>query len=175
MKSESHFFEDLYRQRYDEISRYVRRTIKNREAAEDITQEIFFVAYEKREELEEHPNISGWLYLTAHNKILKWYEKQKRYSLDHEFMLENLPAKSADRTNEYQMVEFYSSIENALSEKDLTILRRYYEYGYTAQELADELGITENCFKVRILRMKQKLKDLLLLFAVFVLFQWTGH
>ena len=57
------------------------------------------------------------------------------------------------------MVEAYCTVRKILSEEELNILRHYYEYGYTSQEMAERLGITETCFKVRILRMKQKIKN----------------
>lgn len=45
-------------------------------AAEDVTQEVFLVAYQKWQEVRRHPNQKGFLLLTAKNKLKKWYEQQ---------------------------------------------------------------------------------------------------
>ena len=38
-------------------------------------------------------------------------------------------------------------LKEILSEEELELLRCYYEYGYTSQEIAQKLGVTETCFK----------------------------
>ena len=145
MKGNREFFEELYRSEYDNIKRYVRRMVTDGNGIEDIVQETFVEAYRKIAYLRTHPNIPGWLRVTAKNKIMKWEEKQKKYSLDFDFVLKNTESIGKGRTaDDFKMVD---------------ILRCYYEYGYTAQEMAARLGITETCFKVRILRMKQKIKN----------------
>ena len=91
---------------------------------------------------------------------MKWEEKQKKYSLDFDFVLKNTESIGKGRTaDDFKMVETYCTVRKVLSDEELDILRCYYEYGYTAQEMAARLGITETCFKVRILRMKQKIKN----------------
>ena len=49
---------------------------KDLAAAEDVTQEVFLVAYQKWQEVRRHPNQKGFLLLTAKNKLKKWYEQQ---------------------------------------------------------------------------------------------------
>lgn len=157
-----HTYEEMYASQYDNILNYVRRTVRNNEtAAEDLTQDVFFVAYEKWEsKVRDHPNIPAFLMVVARNKIKKWFERQSRFYLNDALMIEQeasegMPGAGIDA---YQMVELYSSVESTLSGGDLQILRHYYEYGYTSAELAGTLGITESCFKVRVARMKEKLK-----------------
>lgn len=169
-------YEEMYKVYYDTVYKYVRRIIRNNEAAaEDLTQEVFFVAYEKWETLKVHPNIPGFLMLVARNKAKKWFEKQSRFYLDEEKVMELVTGDdNIDETDAYKMVDLYSSVEHTLSDKDLEILRHYYEYGYTSSEMAKRLGITESCFKVRIARMKQKLKNsmkVLIFFAILIHFK----
>ena len=148
MKENREFFEELYRSEYDNIKRYVRRMITDGNGIEDIVQETFVEAYRKISFLRTHPNVPGWLHVTAKNKIMKWEEKQKKYSLDFDYILQNAEGTGKGRApDDFKMVE------------ELNILRHYYEYGYTSQEMAERLGITETCFKVRILRMKQRIKS----------------
>ncbi|HJA91627.1 MAG TPA: sigma-70 family RNA polymerase sigma factor [Candidatus Eisenbergiella merdipullorum] len=160
MRGNKEFFEELYSSEYDNIKRYVRRMVTDTNGIEDIVQETFFEAYRKITYLRTHPNIPGWLRVTAKNKIMKWEEKQRKYSLDFDFVLKNTESVGKGRTmDDFKIVEAYSTVRNILSDEELEILRCYYEYGYTSQEMAKRLGITETCFKVRILRMKQKIKN----------------
>lgn len=69
--------------------------------------------------------------------------------------------------DDFRMVEIYTAVKEILSEEELELLRCYYEYGYTSQEIAEKLGISDTCFKVRILRMKQKIRDSMLLPFLF--------
>ncbi|HJC58299.1 MAG TPA: sigma-70 family RNA polymerase sigma factor [Candidatus Eisenbergiella intestinipullorum] len=172
MKENKEFFEELYRSEYENIKRYVRRMVTDGNGIEDIVQETFVEAYRKISYLRIHPNIPGWLRVTAKNKIMKWEEKQKKYNLDPGYILQN--TESGGRgcsVDEFKMAEAYCTVRKILSDEELDILRCYYEYGYTSQEMAARLGITETCFKVRILRMKQKIKNSLQL----PLFVCAGH
>lgn len=160
MKENREFFEELYRSEYDNIKRYVRRMITDGNGIEDIVQETFVEAYRKISSLRTHPNVPGWLRVTAKNKIMKWEEKQKKYSLDFDYILQNAEGSGKGKpSDDFKMVEAYCTVRKILSDEELEILRCYYEYGYTSQEMAARLGITETCFKVRILRMKQRIKN----------------
>lgn len=160
------FFEELYKSEYENIKKYVRRMITDNNSVEDIVQETFFEAYRKKKVLQTHPNVAGWLRITAKNKIMKWEEKQRKYSLDFDFLLDNAAEEERGNVDEYRMVEALSTVRRILSEEDLELLRCYYEYGYTSQEMAKKLGVSETCFKVRILRMKQKIRNSLQLALV---------
>ena len=65
-------FEELYTNCYWLVYRYVRHMVeKDLAAAEDVTQEVFLVAYQKWQEVRRHPNQKGFLLLTAKNKLKK--------------------------------------------------------------------------------------------------------
>lgn len=170
-------FEDVYKSHYRTVYRYVRRMIRNNDAAvEDVVQEVFFIAYEKWDLLQEHPNVAGFLIIVARNRVRKWYDQQSKVSVNEECVLEYLDGENSAQTNPvstgntgskgsagegtdpFSMVDLYATMEKVLTHKEVDILRQYYEYGYTSSEMAKMLGITESCFKVRVLRMKEKLK-----------------
>ena len=53
-------FEELYTNCYWLVYRYVRHMVeKDLAAAEDVTQEVFLVAYQKWQEVRRHPNQTG--------------------------------------------------------------------------------------------------------------------
>ena len=75
-------FEELYTNCYWLVYRYVRHMVeKDLAAAEDVTQEVFLVAYQKWQEVRRHPNQKGFLLLTAKNKLKKLQPK-KEYKIE---------------------------------------------------------------------------------------------
>lgn len=155
-------YEELYINQFDDIVHYVRRSVRNNEmAVEDLTQEVFLVAYQQWEtRVKDHPNIPGYLKRVAKNKIRKWFQQQSKYYSDAPELIEweALRGKADDKPDAYQMVDFISSAEQLVPKMDLQMLRCYYEYGYKSSELSKTMGITESCFKIRIARLKDKLK-----------------
>lgn len=163
-------FEDVYEEYHDMVYRYIYRLVKNNEAdAEDLTQEVFWITFQKWETVKDHPNIGGFLMVVAKNKVMKKSVRQRLLFYDAEHMLDML-AEKIDENNVYDMVDLCSAVEKTLSGEELDILMQYYAYGYSAAEMAAKLGITESCFKVRVLRMREKLKrgiQFILLFFIF--------
>lgn len=152
-------FEEVYRKYYEMVYRYINRAIRNNAMeAEDLTQDVFWVAYQKWDTLKEHPNIGGFLMLVAKNKIKKWFVRRSLIYFSDEEMLEAL-AEKLDESNPYESVEICSTVEKALSHEELNILLMYYGLGYSVAEMSKRLGIKESCFKVRVLRMKEKLRQ----------------
>lgn len=148
----------MYLANYDHVHYYILRMLRyNMTEADDLTQEVFWVAYQKWEMLKSHENIRGFLILTAKNKIKKWVYKQTLMVIDEPETMERRTDDNGGK-EEYGLVELYSAVEEILSEEELRILLQYYEYGYKTSEMAEKLGITESCFKVRVMRMREKLR-----------------
>lgn len=163
-------FDEMYLKYYEMVYRYICRAVRNHKAdAEDLTQEVFWVAYQKWDRVKEHPNIGGFLMVVAKNKLMKWSVRTCPFYYEELEMLEALAAEMEEQPAPYGMIDLCSSVEATLSHEELDILLQYYSYGYTAAEMARNLGISEGCFKVRVLRMREKLRreiDLAILFFV---------
>ena len=110
--SHTYFNEDVYKRQGTDSN-----------GIEDIVQETFIEAYRKANYLRTHPNLPGWLRLTAKNKVMKWEEKQRKYNLDFNFMLENSDLSKSSGIDEFQMAEAYSTVCKILSKEELALLR----------------------------------------------------
>lgn len=65
-------FDEIYRQNYSRIYSYIRRSLRQEwPEAEDLTQQVFLIAFQKWDELQEHPNIPAFLTQVAKNILLK--------------------------------------------------------------------------------------------------------
>lgn len=165
-------FEEIYRENYEAIFSYVYRMTRfDVHEAEDLTQSVFLVAFQKWNSLQDHPNISGFLMQVAKNRLMKWSVQRRTICVKDAEVLAVL-AKAAGRSEAYELAELCLFVERTLSREQMEILRSYYLYGYSAREMSDRLGIRETCFKTRVARMKHKLrKSLWLLAAVALLTQ----
>lgn len=163
-ETEIRCYEDLYRLKYEFVYRYIKRMIQDDYAAEDLTQEVFLVAFKKWEsDVCAHPNVPGFLIRVAQNKLKKWYEKNSRTFVDETGVIEFLEATSVqlDGMTEFKKSEFYATLEKILSVEEMDLLRYYYEYDYTSAEMAKILNLSESCFRMRMTRMRNKLKKYL--------------
>ena len=70
-------FEKLVRQYDRQIFRVAQHITQNREDAEDITQDVFFKAYQKLEQFQGNSKFSTWLVRIAVNESLMRLRKRK--------------------------------------------------------------------------------------------------
>jgi RNA polymerase sigma-70 factor (ECF subfamily) len=91
-------FEAIYDVYAGRIYSYVFRMVSMKEDAEDITQEVFFLAYANLKHLRENANFEPWLYKIARNQVFKVKRKNKAKpeSLDDEGRSIRETLKSSD-------------------------------------------------------------------------------
>lgn len=153
---DENFFCDLYGANYKKLYRYVQKLVRDDSQAEDIVQEVYCIACHKREKLMIHENPIGWLYKAAQYKVYQYWLAAGKVIVG----LEKVP-ETFREADCYGMAELQATIKTVLTEEELKVLYQYYLGGYSGREIAAELGITESCFKVRILRMKRKILQII--------------
>ena len=62
-------FDEMYRNTYAEIYKFIRYRVTDRELAKGVLQETFYIAYKKWDTVRELSNPTGWLINVAKNKI----------------------------------------------------------------------------------------------------------
>lgn len=70
-------FQKLYELHYYRLFLYAKSYVKETPIAEDITQDIFFTLWEKRNEIVIKNSISSYLYRAIHNKCIQYLRHQK--------------------------------------------------------------------------------------------------
>ena len=127
------------------------RLNRNRQAAEDCTQETFLTFFSKRSKLEFTDNIQLWLYRTAEKVIKAYIRRNKQILIDVDEVADKLI--SEEQSFEEQSVAF-----DGLSEEEKELLTIYYDYEYGERiRLAEEKGLTQSALYNRVYRIKQKL------------------
>ena len=127
------------------------RLNRNRQAAEDCTQETFLTFFSKRGKLEFTDNIQLWLYRTAEKVIKSYIRRNKQILIDVDEVADKLI--SEEQSFEEQSVAF-----DCLSEEEKELLTIYYDYEYGERiRLAEEKGLTQSALYNRVYRIKRKL------------------
>jgi len=102
-------FSRIYENYIAPIFRFVYFRVKNREDAEDLTQTIFFKAWDNLINYKQKENqFSSWLYAIARNTIIDYWKKKKELNID-------------DSLIDYESEPVHNSIEK---EEDIEIVKR---------------------------------------------------
>ncbi len=154
--NEGNDFAAFYRENLDLIYHYIYRIIPNRQLAEDLTQETFYTALVKQDELWGHPNPKLWLMRIARYKMME-FRKSMRYRKTEPLDPEGIEAAELDAG--YGITELNVIAGNMLGEKEWQLIKKYYLFGATISELAEAEGISENNMRVRLSRWTKQLRN----------------
>jgi RNA polymerase sigma-70 factor (ECF subfamily) len=154
-------FEALIDKYQKKIFNIVYRMTGNYDDAEDITQSVFIKVYEKLNSFNPKFKFFSWLYRIALNESLNLMNQKKRLAeLDADFLtIEKTPEEK------YDELELSERIQDALMNIELNhrilIVLKHFE-GFSYQEMAFMLDISEKKAKSRLFSARQVLKDVLI-------------
>jgi RNA polymerase sigma factor (sigma-70 family) len=141
------------------------RFTKNREDAEEISQDIFVKAYRALSDFKGTSKFSTWLYTIVNNTCITFLRKKKLevHSLDKEGVFE--AADSVDSGMRANLVEQKSRVAmvnnaiNLLNPDDAEIITLFYKSEQSLEEIAQILHLETNTAKVRLHRARTRLKE----------------
>ena len=160
---------------WDRIFARAFQLLKNREDAEEVTQDTFIRAQKGLENFRGDSAFSTWLFQIAtnlaHNRYWYWWRRKRgaSFSLDQSLTEESdstladiLPAEGEDpseATLTQEFVDRVSSCMQDLNEKhrEILILRNVHNLSY--EEIAEELRISVGTVKSRIARARESLRE----------------
>jgi RNA polymerase sigma-70 factor (ECF subfamily) len=143
------------------VLRFIYNMIKDKEASEDITQEVFITLYNKLYMYDKTHKFLNWLLQISKNKCIDYIRKYKRV---YESNIEDIPSITSKEMSPEQVAEFKETKENvesylnSLNEVDRQILTMRYSQGLTFYDLSQILDMTESNVKRRYYRSRQNFK-----------------
>ena len=140
----------------------------NVESANEVTQQVFLLLCEKWTLVQFHPNLEGWLWKVASNKIKKakagYVQRSQIMSTDAEEFRE--PAGEDDVFSrlmcellEENLEKYTSDVLSRLSESE-RILLGYIREKKKYAEIAELLEITEGAVSMRVVRLYRKVRGI---------------
>jgi len=148
--------ERLVAEHQTKLARFVRRFVDDREAALDLTQDVFFAAYRMLRADPARPLTVGWLYKTATNHAISLLRKKKRRGG------ESLPleeAASAFRLDERsaESLDLQKALSNLPAEQLACVMLTSYA-GYSSHEAALILNTSADAVRQRVHRAMRSMR-----------------
>lgn len=141
------------------------RFTKNREDAEEVSQDIFIKAYKALADFRGASKFSTWLYTIVNTTCISFLRKKKLelHSLDNEKVFEVADSQDSGMSaNQVEQKSRLTMVNNAikmLGSDDAEVITLFYKAEQSLEEIAMILGIEPNTAKVRLHRARTRLKE----------------
>ena len=159
-------FEILYARHKGSLYRYLLRTCKNKEAANDLFQEVWGKLIASRERYEVRAQFTTFLYRIAHNCAMDHFRRaarvHERATQDVDEMAEELPGRDHDRpessASEVQLRADFRRALDALPPEQRDVFVLYEESGLSLEEIGTVTGVAMETAKSRLRYAVAKLR-----------------
>lgn len=155
-------FGRLFDRWFDPVFDVAWRIVRNRDTAAEVAQDVFLVAWQGLDGLEQPGSFGGWVRRIARNRALNRLDRERRSTPDDEQAAVALDSSAPDvdlsaALGERDQRELVWAAASALGERDASLLDLHLRHGFGAAEIADELGVTTNNAHQLLHRLKGKL------------------
>ncbi len=154
-------FEALVESNYMFVYKVAFKWCRNKEDAEDITQDVFLKLAQKIQGFKETSSFKTWLYRIVINAAKDFFKKNKRKKekesafLEHEKLNANISSKETPLGE-----KLYSLIDNLpIKQKEAALL--VFSEGLSHKEAADVLNCAETTISWRVFQVRKRLKKYL--------------
>ncbi len=176
-KGEHSAYNDMVDRYWDRIYSRVNHLLKNKQDAEEVTQDAFIRAHRGLENFRGDASFSTWLFQIAtnlaHNRYWYWFRRKRDQSLsfdqplgeENNLTLETiLPASGESPAQAVITQEFVDRVSECMSDlgekhREILLLRNVHNYSY--EEIARHLSISLGTVKSRIARARESLRELM--------------
>lgn len=139
--------EELYRDYYGKVRRYIRSKIDNAYEAEDIAANVFLKIYEKIDSFDEtKASLSTWIYTVMRNTLTDYFRTRKVINEIPESFSED--SSLEDDVCNADMLEKLADALETLDERERNIIILKFYSGITLKEISSRLGISYTYVKV---------------------------
>ena len=165
-KGDTKAFATLVKKYKDLVYTLAIRMLKNREEAEEVSQDAFIKIYKSINKFKGDSKLSTWIYRVAYNACLDRLKKHKR-TIDtveiNNFTEYNVDAieNGLDALETQERKEAITNCMSQLAPKDNVVLTLYYFEELSIEEIAKVIGETTNNVKVKLHRSRKRLAKLL--------------
>jgi RNA polymerase sigma-70 factor (ECF subfamily) len=153
LEAEVQKFEQLYQENLDRIYRFVYSQVRNREAAEDLTSQIFLKAVRSLDLERSAHSSTAWLFRVAHTTVADYWRAYYRRAATHslEALVEagwESPSDADPPLVKSSVTDRVEDILQSLPERDREVLTCRFLLNLSVRETAVSMGVTETNVKV---------------------------
>ncbi len=137
------------------------RYLRNKELADEVTQDVFFKVYEKIETLKNHESFKSWILQIAYNCCAVKYKKVKRKIEIERKVREQLRTKFAHENKISSIDERIQVLHKSIAElypTDQSVVRMHYFSEMSVSDISKELELSVSAVKMRLLRARERIQ-----------------
>jgi len=159
-------FAELVERYKDLVFTLALRMMKNREEAEEVSQDTFIKTYKSLNKFKGDSKFSTWIYRVAYNTCLDRLKsnKRKQQTVEINEYTEHQVKTLDDALSLMEAQERKQAIQDCLQllpSDDCALLTLYYFEEKSLEEIAKVVNITANNVKVKLFRSRKKLTTIL--------------
>ena len=154
-------FNALYNRYKNRLLYYFFRMLGNSEdRAQDFLQEIFYKIIEKPFLFDTRKKFKKWIFSVAHNMCKNEYRRMEvRKGIQIAENIDNYSSNCDSNKNTEHLILRIFEILNNFSEVHRSCFLLRYREGFTVNEIADTLSISEGTVKSRLFYTRKKIED----------------
>lgn len=167
-------FEEICRENYARIYNYILAKTGKKEAAEDITQDVFLIALRKGGSFLHHEKPTAFLYTTAKNLILEYYKKTRETPTEPNLLeaadTPSFPKNAFERDAFEELCLLRSASVNEedyrkwilrkLKPKERDLYWKYYIDKTPMKIIAREFRMSEAALRMKYMRIRKKVQKI---------------
>lgn len=154
----------IFQEDYPRIFRYIMSMVRDTAEAEDLTQETFLRAHQRRDSLRDEGARTAWLYrIATHVCLDRLRQYARRNPMESDADLDQVDIAEPDTPSLQQTLERDEMSEcvqryfNRLSDSYRAVILLHDMHELTASEIAQLLGESLATVKIRLHRARRKL------------------
>jgi RNA polymerase sigma-70 factor (ECF subfamily) len=160
----------IYLQFAGSLVDFVEKLVKQRDVAEDITQEIMIDVWEKRSRINIHTSVKGYLFTIARHAVYNYF--RSRHAIDPIEDYERVATPEGSRGSDEQLIAretdmFIQLIVHKMPRQRRTIFEMSNNEGLTNEQIALKLDISKTAVEKQISYARREIRDMLVLLLVF--------
>jgi len=133
------------------------RVLKNREEAEEATQEAFIKAFQHLKHYKKESKFSSWLYRIVYNESINQTRKRKKTE-SFEIHKFDVPVQRKSDNMEIKDRKKYIDLAlNNLPEQDSAIISLFYLQEMNLAEISEIMSLSSNNVKIKLHRARKKM------------------
>lgn len=157
-------FNDIFNHFADKLTMFITSFIHSEQDARELTQDVFYALWNRREKLNSDLNIKSYLYTSAKNAALDFIKKQKHHQAyaQHELYVNDGTTYSGEAL--YSVKEIELLVEMTLQHLPRQcglIYRMSRNHGMSNDEIAKKLNIAKKTVEVQLYTALKALKRVL--------------
>lgn len=155
-------FDTIYGKYCHKLHQFVFMYLKQEKDTEDIVQEVFIKIWQSREKIDIYASFESFLFTITYNATMSLLRKRMSETKSREYLKSMQQIETAEQViDELQFKELNQKLQNLLEQltprqKEIYLLSR--DEGYTHEEIAQKLNISESTVNNHLVKVLKFLK-----------------